>query len=176
MRQELLIGCGSRREKILWAQGHQEWEGLVTLDNNAAHAPDVVADLMNLPLGFAADTFDEIHAYEVLEHTGALGDYRFFFDQWSDFWRIMKPGALFFATCPSYKSQWAWGDPSHTRVVQSAQLVFLDQSMYARDVGNGPMSDFRYLYKANFRVHSAHEDADTLRFVLTAVKENENGN
>lgn len=170
MRQELLIGCGSRREKLLWAQDHKEWEGLITLDGNRDHKPDICWDLCRVPLPFEGNSMDEIHAYEVLEHTGAQGDYAFFFRQWSDFWRILKPKGLFFATCPSYKSQWAWGDPSHTRVVQEAQLQFLSQKVYERDVGNGPMSDFRYIYKADFDIVTVHEDSNTLRFVLQAIK------
>jgi hypothetical protein len=64
----------------------------------------------------------------------------------------MKPNGLFFATVPSWKSEWAWGDPSHTRVVQGANLPFLSQAVYERDVGSTPMSDFRYMYKADFDI------------------------
>lgn len=170
MRKELLIGCGQRREKLMYESDHKEWEGMRTLDINPDHKPGTIWDLTQLPLPYEDNTFDEIHAYEVLEHTGAQGDYRFFFRQWSEFWRIMKPGGLFFATCPHYKSAWAWGDPSHTRVVQSEQLVFLSQKVYERDVGNTPMSDFRYLYKADFDIIGIKEDEHTLRFVLRALK------
>ena len=40
------------------------------------------------------------------------------------------------------------GDPSHKRIVQVENLVFLDQSEYTRQVGITPMSHSRYLYKA----------------------------
>ncbi len=59
---ELLIGCGSSRVKKLHQQGRPDWDGLVTLDLEARHNPDVVHDL-NLPLPFMADVADEIHAY-----------------------------------------------------------------------------------------------------------------
>lgn len=170
MRQELLIGCGQRREKLMHYKGHEQWEGLVTLDMNPDHKPDVFWDLYSIPLPFEEDQFDEIHAYEVLEHTGAQGNYGFFFRQWSDFWRILKPGGRFFATCPSYKSVWAWGDPSHTRVLQAAQLSFLSQAVYSAEVGKTPMSDFRHIYKADFNLVGCMEDNETLRFVLQAVK------
>lgn len=170
MRQELLIGCGSRREKIMHYKGHEEWDGLITLDYNADHKPDVYWDLRSMPLPFEDEKFDEIHAYEVLEHTGQQGDYGFFFRQWSEFWRLLKPDGLFFATVPSRNSVWAWGDPSHTRIIQAESLVFLNQKAYTNAVGKTPMSDFRHLFKADFDILGVQDDNETLRFVLKAVK------
>ena len=73
---ELLIGCGSNRAKKLSVQGRSEWVGLVTLDHEPRHKPDVVYDLAHLPLPFDDNSADEIHAYECLEHVGAQGDYK----------------------------------------------------------------------------------------------------
>lgn len=151
-------------------QGRREWSKLVTLDHNADHGPDVVHDLEVLPYPFDADTFDEVHAYEVLEHMGRQGDWRTFFAQFSELWRILKPGGMLAATCPSWKSMWAWGDPSHTRVLTSGTLVFLDQAQYQRQVGKTPMSDFRFVYQADFRTVWLDEDDEAFRFVLQAVK------
>ena len=127
MKQELLIGCGSNREKRLSCDGTKTWTSLTTLDFNDHHKPDVVWDLHELPLPFPPEFFDEIHAYEVLEHVGRQGDWRVFFAQFNEFWRILKPGGHLAATCPSWHSPWAWGDPSHTRVLQKENLVFLNQ-------------------------------------------------
>lgn len=166
---ELLIGCGQVLIKKVFIEGRREWGKLTTLDINADHKPDVVWDLTKLPLPFEDDSFDEIHAYEVLEHTGAQGDYRFFFAQFTDFWRILKPGGLLIGTCPLPTSVWAWGDPSHTRIVQKEQFVFLDQTQYTAQVGRSAMSDFRYLYKADFApVHLVEKD-EVLQFILQAV-------
>jgi len=160
--------------------GRTEWTELVTLDHNADHKPDVVFDLETLsegrPLPFEDDTFDEIHAYEVLEHVGRLGDYRALFAQFEEFHRVMKPGGLFAATCPSYRSMWAFGDPSHTRVLTSGTLVFLSQDQYKRQVGKTAMSDFRFCYRGDFDVANGAdrmlllEDDLDFRFVLRAVK------
>jgi len=166
---ELLLGCGSNRTKKLVYGGRAEWSALATLDFNADHKPDVVHDMANLPLPFADDSFDEIHAYECLEHVGAQGDWRFFFAQWSDFWRLLKPDGLFFGTCPAASSPWAWGDPSHTRIIGPECLVFLSQPNYAQ-VGITPMSDFRFVYRADFDLIHSQTAGHHFEFVLSAVK------
>ena len=169
-RKELLIGCGSNHSKKLCINNRSQWEGLVTLDYNGDHKPDFVHDLTQLPLPFANDEFDEIHAYEVLEHTGAQGDYKFFFAQFEEFYRILKNGGVLMATCPSRNSPWAWGDPSHTRLVQPENLIFLDQSEYIKQVGITAMSDFRNIYSADFTPLFAKDDGNTFSFAIKAVK------
>jgi SAM-dependent methyltransferase len=169
MKRELLIGCGPNRDKRLG--NGPDWSGLLTLDSNPVHAPDVIWDLEQLPLPFEDDSFDEIHAYEVLEHTGSQGDWRFFFDQWSDFWRILKPGGMFYGTVPHWRSPWAWGDPSHKRLVMPEhQFVFLSQSEYAKQAGKTPMSDFRFYYKADFDLESCEWEGESYWFSLRAIK------
>lgn len=167
--RELLIGCGSRWIKQVTLTGRQEWNDLTTLDYNADHNPNVVWDLNQLPLPFEDDSFNEIHAYEVLEHTGRQGDYKFFFAQFSEFWRILRPNGIVVGTCPAPSSPWAWGDPSHTRIIQKENFVFLDQDQYTRQVGKTPMSDFRNIYKADFSLIYLKEDVQTI-FGLRAVK------
>jgi SAM-dependent methyltransferase len=169
---ELLLGCGRDRERRIAVDGRRSWTQLVTLDHNPDHAPDVVHDLEELPYPFADNTFSEIHAYEVLEHIGQQGDWRTFFAQFQELWRILQPGGSLAATCPSYRSIWAWGDPSHRRVLTSGTLVFLSQAEYERQVGVTPMSDFRPWYSGDFEpvAGAVHEDAERLWFVLQAVK------
>lgn len=167
---ELLIGAGSARDKRVFTQGKEQWEDLITLDNNPHHKPEVLWDLTRLPLPFEDNQFDEIHAYEVLEHTGAQGDYRFFFAQFTEFWRILKPDGKLFGSCPHWKSVWAWGDPSHTRVIQKEQFMFLSQQEYKNQIGKTPMSDFRYIYQADFETEMAQETEAHLLFALRAVK------
>jgi SAM-dependent methyltransferase len=170
---ELLIGCGSTRDRRL-PPGRRGWKKLVTLDHNADHGPDVVHDLELLPYPFEDDTFEEVHAYEVLEHLGRQGDWRAFFAQFSELWRILKPGGYLAATCPSWRSLWAWGDPSHTRIISSGSLVFLDQEQYRIQVGKTVMSDFRFCYKADFRPMlvnmKGEESGEGFSFILQAVK------
>ena len=172
MTRELLIGAGSDHRKKIVTAGDRVWHGLVTLDINPDHHPDLVWDLTELPLPFADDEFDEIHAYEVLEHTGQQGDYKFFFRQWEDFWRILKPGGRFYCTCPALKSLWLWGDPGHTRIISQQSLTFLNQDAYDKQVGVTPMSDYRFCYGADFELVFSEETSteDLFGFVLEAVK------
>jgi len=170
MKKELLIGCGSDHTKRMASDGTATWDNLTTLDYNADHKPDVVWDLMKLPLPFEDESFDEIHAYEVLEHLGQQGDYKLFFAQFSEFWRLLKPNGHLLATCPSRNSVWAWGDPSHTRIIQLEQLVFLSQEEYRIQIGKTPMSDFRNIYKADFETMYQDDDGEMVRFVLKAIK------
>ena len=151
MQRELLIGCGSERTKRLTCDGSKDWSNLTTLDYNPDHKPDVVWDLMQAALPFEDNSFDEIHAYEVLEHIGPQGDYHLFFAQFTEFHRILKPNGYLVASVPHWASMWAWGDPSHSRIINEGTLAFLSQAEYVKQVGKTPMTDFRYLYKADFK-------------------------
>lgn len=168
---ELLIGCGSNRDKKLVYEGRSAWAALVTLDINSDHKPDVVHDLAQIPLPFDADTFDEVHAYDVMEHVGTQGDWRFFFAQWSDFWRILKPGGVFFGISPHWSSPWCWGDPGHTRIIGPECLTYLKQPEYDRQIGVTPMTDYRFAFKDDFDViHAEVVGGEQFRYVLQAVK------
>ena len=171
MMPELLIGCGSSREKLVFPTPDRgRWTDLVTLDFNSDHGPDVVHDLESLPLPFGDESFDEIHAYEVLEHTGSQGDFRFFFAQFEEFWRLLRPGGFLCGSVPNHQSVWAWGDPSHKRVIAIESFMFLDQSEYVAQVGKTAMSDFRFIYSADFRVVYSQVFEHRVFFALEAVK------
>ncbi len=145
--------------------GKKGWENLTTLDIEASHEPDVLHDLNAFPYPFEDEAFDEIHAYEVLEHCGYQGDWRYFFRQWDEFHRILKSGGFFVGTVPLPDSVWAWGDPSHTRVIPLVQLQFLSQEFY-NGVGVTTSSDFRSHWKGNFVLVSAQTIPDRQVFML----------
>ncbi len=169
-RRELMIGCGNRRGRILQVDGHDTWNELVTLDVDPACHPDHVHDLNELPLPFPDEDFDEIHAYEVLEHVGRQGDFRFFFAQFADFWRVLRPDGALMGSCPALRSAWLWGDPGHTRVITQESLTFLSQSEYTKQVGDTPMSDYRHWYKADFEPIFADTQNGRFFFALRAIK------
>ncbi len=167
---ELLVGAGSNHAKRMWLDGRREWTDLVTLDINPDHKPDLVWDLNTRPLPLGDDVFDEVHAYEVVEHLGKQGDFLSFFAEWSEWWRILKPGGLFLGMSPHWSSKWCWMDPGHTRAYGPEILTFLGQPAYSKQVGSSPMTDYRFVYKADFDlVHSDVSDG-AFSFGLKAVK------
>lgn len=169
---ELLLGAGSRHQKRLHIPGREGWTNLVTLDMNADHKPDVVWNMEDIPLPFEDNSADEIHAYEVLEHMGRQGDWRFFLAQFEDFWRILKPGGLLFASTPHPTSPWAFGDPGHTRLIPVEATIFLSQEEYRKQVGVTPMTDYRFVYKGDLRlVENGITPSHTTWFVLQAFKD-----
>lgn len=173
-KRQLLIGCGrDLRRRIFTTEGDTVFTNLTTLDINPDHKPDVVFDL-NDPVQafpFEDNTFDEIHGYEVLEHLGRQGDYIAFFRLFETLWRALKPDGLLCFTCPKQDSVWAWGDPSHTRIVTPEQMTFLSQQEYINQVGKTPMSDFRSVYFGDFdTVHVGDYGQHSWACVLKAVK------
>ena len=149
--KELLLGCGNRTEKDLSLAGSQEFTNVVRLDCNKDHNPDVLWDLSVLPLPFADEEFDEIHAYEVLEHLAYQGDAEYFFAEFNEYYRLLKHGGIFYASVPAIDSPWLWGDPGHKRVITKDTLIFLDQTFYWQ-IGKTSMSDYRYLYSGDLRL------------------------
>lgn len=168
--KSLLLGCGhSRKKHVSGSWTTPEWGELTTLDINPDCNPDVVHDLNVLPLPFDDNTFDEIHAYDVLEHTGRQGDYAFFFAQFYEFWRIMKADGFLVVKVPAWDSPWAWGDPGHTRVITEGTLLFLDQREY-QQLGDTAMTDYRGIWKGDFRPFAAKAGEHDFAFILRAVK------
>ena len=161
--KQLLLGAGtSRVKKIVPTGTPREFEDLTTLDINPDVKPDVLWDLNNTPYPFEDQQFDEIHAYEVLEHYGTQGDYRAFFRHFDELYRILKPGGYLVGSVPRWDGIWAWGDPGHTRVINEGTLAFLDRSLY----GKPPMTDYRGLYKGDFKVLQASKNEHNLFFIL----------
>jgi DNA modification methylase len=162
--KELLLGCGTNKTKKLYTD-KAEWKNLVTVDIDPGVSPDIVHDLDVLPYPFPDQEYDEIHAYDVLEHQGRQGDYKFFFNQFNEFYRILKPKGQMFIISPNFDSRWAWGDPGHCRIIGAEQLIYLDLDKYEQ-VGSTAMTDYRYLMKCNFKLVAARNLKGTSGFVL----------
>lgn len=169
---DLLLGCGNSRDRLLSGpDGRKEWQDLVTMDQDPNCGADIVHDLDATPWPFDSGEFDEVHAYEVLEHFGQQGDWRAFFRHFGEIWRVLKPGGLLIATVPDWRSEWAWGDPSHTRVITPGTLLFLSQKEYSQRVGRGPMTDFRHTWTGDFDILGSRADGNAHAFILQAVKD-----
>jgi len=172
MEEVILLGSGSSRDRRLLVGGRYNFEGqhITTLDIEPSHGTDIVWDLEKLPWPFADDSADEIHAYELLEHLGHLGNAEEFFAHFNEIWRILKPGGHLAATCPAWNSRWAFGDPGHRRVISRESLVYLQRPEYKKQVGITAMTDYRSIYIGDFDVMASQETEDTHAFVLKAIK------
>lgn len=168
--RELVLGCGNYPYKKIY-KDTKEYVNPTRVDIDPDCKPDIILDLNLNSLPFPDSTFDEVHMYEVLEHLGTQGDYKHFFDFFSEVARVLKPDGLFIASVPAMGSPWVWGDPGHTRAIPPEVLVFLEQEEYAAQVGKTPMTDYRGIYKANLKRALVREQQDVFMFVLKNIKE-----
>jgi hypothetical protein len=173
-RKVLLLGAGSSKDLRVMVSPESAVipATITTLDIEARHKPDILWDLNVLPWPLEDESFNEVHAYEVLEHLGTQGDAVAFFAHFGEIYRILKPGGFLAGSCPRWDSLWAWGDPSHRRVINEGSFTFLDQTQYAAQVGKTAMTDFRSIWKGDFTVpvDGLHKTEDQLYFILNAHK------
>ena len=97
-RRILNIGCGNK----LVAEA-------INVDLTPATSPDVVHDLNCLPWPFPDNQFDEVLAYDVIEHldnTVAI---------FEEIHRVCCPGAIVRITVPHFSCSNAYSDPTHRR-------------------------------------------------------------
>jgi len=118
-------------------------ENIWKVDINPKCNPRIVHDLEVFPWPLPTGYFNEIHAYEVLEHLGTVGDYKFFFQLWRQMWDLLAPDGVVAASTPWWQSVWAWQDPGHKRVYSTELFVYLNQDEYASQIGRTSMTDYR---------------------------------
>lgn len=149
MRKIALLGCGHKQDLMVKPQNQTkgvDYE-LVRYDINPKCEPDVLRNLASLEYGTPlGETYDEVHAYEFLEHIGRQGDYVSFFETFNALGDSLKDGGRLVFTCPKPTSVWAWGDPGHTRIISPEAVSFLAKKMYDNLEGTST-SDYRSLVK-----------------------------
>jgi len=156
MKRSLLLGCGNSREKKITWEGNTEWAGeLTTLDMDPNCGADIVMDYGVLQYGvrlpFDGETFDEIGAFDTLEHVGRQGDWRGFFTEFAEYHRVLKSGGLMYVIVPIGKD--AYADPGHTRFFSVNHFGFLSQAFYERNLAQGTScTDYRWFYKKDFDI------------------------
>ena len=159
MQKSLLLGCGHSRQKRAGI-GSIDWTGeLVRLDMTEAVNPDVVWNLENRPLPFADEEFDELAAYDVLEHIGRQGDWRGWFDEMAEYHRILKPGGVFGIIVPVGPD--ALADPGHTRFFSANYFGFLSRTFYEANLAeNRPVTDYRSYITRWWQVLAIENDSN----------------
>lgn len=157
MQRSLLIGCGKNLTKQVQYDGKAEWAGkLITMDVNRLVNPTFVFDMEEVARGgqmpFFSDVFDEIGCYNAMEHWGRQGDFRGWFHECGEYWRILKPGGLMSILVPIGPD--ALADPGHTRFFHQNWFAFLSQSFYDRnEVLSTCFTDYRgWAWDKNFDI------------------------
>lgn len=168
--RSLLLGCGTNHTKQLQYGSNPNWTGALTkIDINPNCGADLLWDMDRdgFPLPFEDNTFDEIGAFNTMEHWGRQGDFRGWFAECSEYHRILKPGGIMSILVPLGKD--ALADPGHTRFFQANYFGFLNQAFYElNETKSTCFSDYRWLWKLNFDIlymkeHDGHHLAVVLR-------------
>lgn len=154
-RKILLLAAGHNRVKKVVIDGKREWDGdLVALDLDPGCNPDILWDAESIPLPFEDATFDEIHAYDCLEHWGRQGDWRGWFAEMGEYHRLLKPEGVFCALVPQGDDRFA--DPGHTRFFSLNYFLFLSQRFYEDALAKKlQVTDYRWFWEKDFDVEGA---------------------
>lgn len=175
----LLLGCGNSHDKRMqfedegfrgspWAK-FEDYSNLTLsdVDPEICEKYDATyADLDTFPYPWEDESFDEIHAYEVLEHTGSLGDGDFFFAQFNEFWRMLRPGGYMMISVPMWDAEVAWAAPDHKRVLPPGMFGYLTEEYYD-NIGKPGYGDYRsYLQDRYWVTLGKHETEEQLHVVL----------
>lgn len=181
MKKTLLLGTTPDRNNKKWVKFDLSptsyFDGEVytldILDSRLKDPRHIVFDLEQLHAGIALPyqdgEFDEIHAYEILEHYGMQGDFRGFFREFAEFWRVLKPGGLMMISCPMWDSPWSFGDPGHRRVLPAQCFSFLVKRHYDQleEDANSSCTDYRsFIGDCWFDLLGLQETTDKLFVIL----------
>lgn len=158
----LLLGCGNDHRRRIRLPGQDERFAdavLVKLDIDPNCGADVVHDLDTRPLPFPDESFDELHCYDVLEHLGRQGDWKGYFDEFAEYWRILKPAGTFSIIVPIGPD--AFADPGHTRFFGPNHFVFLSHASTAAAIAEGRnVTDYRWYWNHDFELELLEQHGD----------------
>ncbi len=169
MKRSLLIGCGTDHRKKVYLTGQEDWIGELTkIDMNPNCGADLLLDMSvrctHMP--FEDETFDELGAFDTLEHWGGFGDWKAWFDEMPEYHRILKPNGTFSIIVPIGLD--AIADPGHTRFFHQNHFGFLNRDFYERNVSEGTsFTDYRWYLKRYWDIlHLANQEGHHLSVIL----------
>lgn len=164
---ELVLGGGNKHTKRIYLHSEgPSYKNLQVVDIDPCCNPDTLWDLNKLPWPFGDSIYEEVHAYDILEHLGTQGDWRFFFDVFSEIHRILQPNGKVFITVPDASCPSAFSDPGHTRFFTLTTFAFLSQDEYKSQVGKTAMTDYRHYWTKDFVKLYEQVENETIHLIL----------
>lgn len=153
MKRALLLGCGSSRERKVSIGDDRATDftdfDLVTVDMNPDCNPTYVCMLPELPPNLG--TFDEIHAYDSLEHWGIQGDWKGWIDEMERYHDLLNPGGRFFTLVPAGEDRFT--DCGHVRFFGENYFTILSNAWYEQQAAKGNhVGDYRWYRKKDFNI------------------------
>lgn len=118
--------------KLDLACGDNKKEGFIGVDMVETSSVDIIHNLNIYPWPFEDNSVDEIYCSHYIEHIphniGNLKDKRDGLIQFMDeVYRILKPNGKINLIAPYYKSQRAFGDPTHCRYVGDLSFPYYNK-------------------------------------------------
>lgn len=149
----------------------ENFDEVVTLDERGE--PTIKGNFLDARL--EPDSFDEIHAYEVLhiisdEYERVQKDTRFF-TIWGKLWRILKPGGLVVGTVPHWNSKWVYATPAEVTVYTPELLWYLDREKYAEHLVMTNYLEDLWPEPYNFRLLRSMTGDEGNNFIFVLGKE-----
>lgn len=186
MQTALMLGAGLtppvRRLRLHDSASDDETEW-TTLDIDPGGHPNIRMDLGDIEMPVSEQItkellsewksstglYDEIHAYDIIEHYGQQGNYEGFFRGFSVLHRALKAGGALIGTTPAHDSLWLWSDPGHRRVITIQTLAFLVKDHY-KQLGRTRCTDYRrYVAPYWWTIETYEQQSDVTEFALRAV-------
>jgi len=175
-----MLGAGHHPpERRAWWTTTSEEIHWTTLDENWRCNPNIVFDLNRIEMEpnsyrthqipYMDEEFHEIHAYEVIEHYGKMGNYEGFFRGFNELWRLLKPGGLLIGSTPLEHA--VFSDPGHTRCVSFSMLSYLTEEWYENvKKPECRVTDYRHLIDPHWwELVDATPEKNTLGFAMRKV-------
>lgn len=152
-RKVLEIGCGIRRSG----------DTTIAIDKIKTPQVDIVRDVAKRGIPFCSSMFDQVLAYDVIEHIESYDDLIFLFNE---IYRVLKPNGLFHFTTPNGFENSLTHITHHRGFVKSSFDYFID----------GKDDTFDHMRKsdgieATFRQTFNDDDTSVLNGIFYAVKQ-----
>ena len=107
MARVLDLGCGQNK-----------YPGAIGVDSNPRSAADVLCDLDHPPYPFADNSFDEVRAVHVVEHTENVIQFM------EEVHRLLRPGGRLYLVTPHHSDTSSFTDPTHRWHLTSQSFTY----------------------------------------------------